>query len=172
MLIYLQVIDDPKERSRFEELYRTYRRLMFHVAREILGNDQDAEDAVQEAFLSIAKNFEKISTEERHKTKAFVVIVVRNKAINLLSQRKRHITAESFDETSDITTELLKDDGVAQCMMKLPVRYRDFLGLKYVWGYDNRELAAFLGLSEAGIRKLNQRAKSALEKLCREEGLL
>ena len=73
MLIYLQLIDSPEEKSRFEELYITYRKLMFHVAKGILGNDQDAEDAVHDAFLSIAKNFDKISTEDRHKTKAFVV---------------------------------------------------------------------------------------------------
>ena len=54
-LVYLQLIDSPEEQSRFEELYTTYRKLMFHVAKGILGNDQDAEDAVHDAFLSIAK---------------------------------------------------------------------------------------------------------------------
>lgn len=172
MLIYLQMIETAEERSRFEQLYTAYRSLMFHVAKEILGNEQDAEDAVHEAFLSIAKNFEKISTEERHKTKAFVVVVVRNKAIHLLRQRTRHTASEYYDEVSGILTEAIGEDGVAQCFMKLPSRYRDFLSLKYVWGYDNRELAAFLDISEAGVRKLNQRARSALEILCREAGLL
>ena len=55
MLVFLQIIDNPEEQSRFEKLYWTYRGLMFHVAKKILGNDQDAEDAVQDAFLSIAK---------------------------------------------------------------------------------------------------------------------
>lgn len=172
MLIYLQMIETAEERSQFEQLYTTYRNLMFYVAKEILDNDHDAEDAVHEAFLSIAKNFEKISAEDRHKTKAFVVIVVRNKAINLLQQRTRHTTAEYFDEASDISTEAIGEDGVAQCFMKLPSRYRDFLSLKYIWGYDNREIAAFLDISEAGVRKLNQRARNALEILCREAGLL
>ena len=75
--------------SRFEELYITYRKLMFYVAKGILGNDQDAEDAVHDAFLAIAKNFDKISTDDRHKTKAFVVIVVENKAINIYHHKKR-----------------------------------------------------------------------------------
>lgn len=89
MLAYLQLIDSPEEQSRFEELYITYRELMFHVAKGILGNDQDAEDAVHDAFLSIAKNFDKISTADRHKTKAFVVIVVENKAINIYHHKRR-----------------------------------------------------------------------------------
>ena len=51
LLVYLQLIDSPEEQSRFEDLYITYRKLMFHVAKGILGNDQDAEDAVHDAFL-------------------------------------------------------------------------------------------------------------------------
>ena len=54
MLIYLQAIDSPEDRTRFEALYTAYRGLMFHVANRILQNPQDAEDAVQMAFLSLA----------------------------------------------------------------------------------------------------------------------
>ena len=103
MLVYLQLIDSPEEQSRFEELYITYRKLMFHVAKGILGNDQDAEDAVHDAFLSIAKNFDKISTEDRHKTKAFVVIVVEHKAINIYHQKKRASDIEYLDEITGIS---------------------------------------------------------------------
>ena len=172
MLVYLQLIDSPEERSRFEELYTSYRKLMFHVAKGILGNDQDAEDAVHDAFLSIAKNFDKISTEDRHKTKAFVVIVVEHKAINIYHQKKRASDIEYLDEITGISVHLPDDDGMASCLLKLPARYRELLLLKYEWGYDNRALSALLGISEAGVRKLNQRAKESLEKLCRKEGLL
>lgn len=172
MLAYLQLIDSPEEQSRFEELYITYRELMFHVAKGILGNDQDAEDAVHDAFLSMAKNFDKISTADRHKTKAFVVIVVENKAINIYHHKRRHSAAEYLDDISGIPIHLPDEDGMAKCLWKLPARYREFFLLKYEWGYDNRELSALLGISEAGVRKLNQRAKAFLEKLCREEGLL
>ena len=43
--------------QKFNELYRYYRNLMFHVAYGILNDVPDAEDAVQHAFLSIYKNF-------------------------------------------------------------------------------------------------------------------
>ena len=42
MLIYLQLIDDPADRVKFEDLYRTYRSLMLYVANQILHNQQDA----------------------------------------------------------------------------------------------------------------------------------
>lgn len=60
MIVYLQMIDTPEEKSKFEKLYYAYRGLMFHVARQVLNNDQDAEDAVSSAFIKIAENIEKI----------------------------------------------------------------------------------------------------------------
>lgn len=46
MLIYLQMIDDPQDRSLFEQIYETYKNAMYHRAYRILRNEQDAEDAV------------------------------------------------------------------------------------------------------------------------------
>ena len=56
MLVYLQAIDDPEDRTRFEAMYSAYRGLMFHAANRILQNPQDAEDAVHLAFLSLANH--------------------------------------------------------------------------------------------------------------------
>ena len=89
MLIYLQVIDAPEDRDQFITLYETYRGLMFYVANQILQNEQDAEDAVHDAFLSVAEHIKKFSRLERHKTKAFLVTIVENKAIDLYRKRNR-----------------------------------------------------------------------------------
>lgn len=53
MLIYLQMIESEADKSKFERLYLRYRGLMFSVAMRLLSNEQDAEDAVHQAFLSI-----------------------------------------------------------------------------------------------------------------------
>ena len=55
MLIYLQMLETPEEKSLFEQIYLEYCGLMFHVAYEILHNEQDAEDAVHQAFVKIAE---------------------------------------------------------------------------------------------------------------------
>lgn len=60
MLIYLQMLETPEEKSLFEQIYLEYRGLMYHVAYEILHNEQDAEDAVHQAFIKIAENIKKI----------------------------------------------------------------------------------------------------------------
>lgn len=83
------MVEGPEEQSKFRALAARYERLMFHVARQILPNEQDAEDAVQEAFLAIAKNFSKISAVDSPKTKAFVVIVTESKAIDIARKNAR-----------------------------------------------------------------------------------
>ena len=70
MLIYLQTLEAPDEKAKFETLYRTYCGLMVAVAMKLLGNRTDAEDAVHQAFLSILKNMDKISDVDCLKTKS------------------------------------------------------------------------------------------------------
>ena len=60
MLLYLQMLETPEEKSLFEQIYLEYRGLMYHVAHEILHNDQDAEDAVHQAFVKIVENIKKL----------------------------------------------------------------------------------------------------------------
>lgn len=55
LVLYMSFIDDEIHRRLFEEIYITYRKQMFLVARAVLSNDSDAEDAVHDVFLKIAK---------------------------------------------------------------------------------------------------------------------
>ena len=65
LLIYMSFIDDGSRRRLFEEIYFSYRKQMFLVARTVLKNDSDAEDIVHDVFLRIAKKYmAKISTIE------------------------------------------------------------------------------------------------------------
>ena len=71
MLIYLQVIDAPEDRDQFITLYETYRGLMFYVANQILQNEQDAEDAVHDAFLSVAEHIKKFFSSGASQNQGF-----------------------------------------------------------------------------------------------------
>lgn len=57
LVYYLQMLDTPEEKVKFEQIYLKYRGLMYQVADGILHNRQDAEDAVHNAFLRIIKKF-------------------------------------------------------------------------------------------------------------------
>lgn len=170
MLIYLQMIDSEEDRILFEQLYLAYRQHMFYVANHILHNEQDAEDAVHQAFLSIIENLQKISEVWCPKTKAFCVVIVRRKAIDLLRARE-HASQEKFEDgvcSTDIP--LPGDSGLADAMAKIPDRYREALLLHFYFGYTTREMEKYLGLTRSAVLKLIWRAKEALRVQLEKDG--
>lgn len=171
MLIYLTVIEAPADKLKFEQLYKKYRYLMYHVAYKILGNHEDAEDAVQKAFLSIIQHFDKIHLVESPQTRSFVVIITERKAIDLLRYRNRHGT-EAFDEQKcGLVFPAPAENLLAEALAKLPVSYREALLLRYDNGFTVKQIAAILNISESGVRKLLGRAKKVLQNMLEKEGV-
>lgn len=170
MLIYALTLVKPADRPKLERLYLEYRSVMFCAANEILHNEHEAEDAVQQAFMKIAENLDKVPDELSNKTKAFVVTIAENTAIDRYRKLKRHGDCELCEEACGI--EANSADELVSCILKLPARYRQFILLKYYHGYSTREIARLLGMSSAAASKTAQRAKQRLEQLCREAGLL
>ena len=62
LIYYLQMLDTPKEKIRFDQIYLKYRSLMYHVADSVLHNRQDA---VHNAFLRIIKQFSRFQNIPR-----------------------------------------------------------------------------------------------------------
>lgn len=169
MLIYLQMIESDEDKSKFEQLYLLYRGLMFAVAMRILHHEQDAEDAVHQAFLSIIEHLGKISVVNCPKTRAWVVIIVERKALDIVRTKSRHPKAEFDDATIGLTIPLQSDDSLANAMARLPAHYREALLLRYDIGYNVRDIAQMLNIKPGSVQKLLYRAKKALEQLLEEE---
>jgi RNA polymerase sigma-70 factor (ECF subfamily) len=171
--IYLAMLDGEEDKNKFELLYVTYIKLMFYVANRILNDERLAEDAVHQTFLKILENFDKVGEISCHKTKSYIVIMVRNTAINLYNQRKRRTTIPLEDVEYCITTETISVtedlDHLARAVLKLPVIYKDVLTLKYVQEFSNEEIAKMLDISEAAVRKRLERAKRRLEEILKRE---
>lgn len=172
MIIYLQMLETPEEKSKFEQLYLEYKGLMFHVAYEILHNEQDAEDAVHQAFVKIAENIKKIDDPMCPKTHSYVVTIVENKAIDQYRKQQKHQTVELIDDIQGTNVHYDGDNDLAKCILKLPARYREMILLRYHHGYSVREIAGMMGISLPAAIKLDQRAKNKLKKLCEEAGIL
>lgn len=172
MIIYLQTIDDPSDKVKFEQLYLHYRDFMFQVAFQILQNKQDAEDAVHNAFFSIAKNIEKVEEPISRRTQGYFFVIVERKAIDLYRERKRKECEELIEDEIGISYPPPDEHDLVWCITQLPPRYRQAIFLKYSHGYSVKEIADILGISHAAASKLDQRAKKKLEEICREEGIL
>ena len=90
---------------------------MFYVANKILNHKQDAEDAMQQAFVKIAENIQKISEPVCPKTQSYIVTMVENKAIHLYRANQRRHTAEYTDETIDLSVPEPQVSSLAGCIL-------------------------------------------------------
>ena len=169
MLIYMAMIDSPSDRDKFEKIYHKYRFLMMHVAKEVLTNHQDAEDAVHQAFLSIIENIDKISSVECPETRSYIVIISERKAIDILRQNQRRNTVELNEDIVGLEIPFDEENSIAAAIAKLPAHYREVLLLRYDNGFTTKEIASILGITDSGVRKLIARAKKALQAALEKE---
>ena len=148
---YLSLIDEPDDKEKFAEIFRSYGNMMFSKAMSVLHNTALAEEAVQESFLKIAKNISKISDPNCSKTAAFIVIIVRNTALDML--KPEHINdTEPLDEaipdiSSDVLSHIISSDGYSALLNavgELDSIYSDILMLKLVYGYDTLSISKLM----------------------------
>ena len=179
-MFYLSLMDTEDEKTKFEQIYHQYRKLMFYIANQILCDDALAEDAVQDAFIKIIENLDKIEDVDCHKTKSFLVIIVRNHSINLYNERKRKawVSLENIDYMlfedliwDKINDNLEESDALGLIINKLPVIYRDVITLKYVHEFSNEEIAMSLNINEATVRKRIERAKNKIQAMMEKENM-
>ena len=166
----MALIDSPQDKLRFSTLYFKYHRLMLTVANSILNNPTDAEDAVQEAFFAIAKNFSKISEINRPKTRAYIVTITENKAKDIYRCKAKTKTLDIEDVPLGLELEF-PVGSLGEAMARLPERYRQALSLRFVCGYSIRETAELLGLEYENTRKLVYRAREALRSELKKDGV-
>ena len=88
MIKYLQKVKPKRQKYKFEKIYSEYGEMMYNIAFTLLRHEQDAQDAVQQAFMSIAENIADID-EPGPRTKGYVAVIAENKAIDLLRRRNR-----------------------------------------------------------------------------------
>jgi len=164
------MIDTEDEKREFVALYEGYRKLMFYVANDILRDHTLAEDAVQEAFLRIVKNFRKIGDISCPRTKAFVVIITKNTAKTLIAKENRakvlhenllYTSAQPADDTfSDVSYR-----SMVRAMLQLPEIHRDVLYLAHIYGYNYKEISSLLSISVEAVKKRMQRSKARLKEV-------
>lgn len=151
---------------------------MYRAAFDIMKNQQDAEDALQEAFISIAKNFSKISEIKCPQTKAFVVIIIRNTSYNMLKKIDRRYEADiDIDELEVLDKNPLPDDELddkysveqfEKALRQLPQNYFDIIYLTSYMDNSIKEAADLLGISYDNAKQRLKRAREKLAAILKE----
>jgi len=142
---------------------------MYNVGYRITGNEEDAEDVLQEAFVSAFKNLNNYRGDSSFGS--WVKKIVINKAINLLKKRKWELMPEN--EEFDVPAEEpeqeyrpeLQVETVRNAIMQLPDGYRSVLSMYLLEGYDHQEIAEIMGITESTSKSQLNRAKAKLREL-------
>lgn len=154
-------------RAQFE-LYRLYSRAMYNVCLRMLRHEQDAEDLLQNSFVDV---FTKLHTFKYHSSVgAWIKRIVVNNCINHLKRNRlqleeledRHIS-EAPDEGSKPEKEpALSVAQIKQAVQALPDGYRVVFTLYAIEGYDHKEIADILEITEATSKSQYSRARKKL----------
>jgi RNA polymerase sigma-70 factor (ECF subfamily) len=170
----------------FEQLVRQYGGRLLATARRVLHNEDDARDAVQEAFLSAFRALPRFRADAKLST--WLHRIVMNAALMKLrsAHRRPEISIESllpaFDEAGEWAQEvkplaITSEDILASketravvsaCIERLPASYRDVVILRDIEELDTAEVAAMLRISTNAVKIRLHRARQALITLLTE----
>ena len=172
LVYYLQMLDTPEEKIRFEQIYLKYRGLMYHVADSILHDRQEAEDAVHNAFLRVIKKFSKFQNTPAKDLAPQIVVIARNEAISLLRKRKDTDPLEDWGGFAETAEEVSDYHALVDTFTRLPQTYRAAMEMKLLLGYSDVEIAAKLGLSKKAVSVRISRGRQLLRDIVEREGFL
>ncbi len=142
-----------------EQIVKTHSNSMFRAAFAVLKNRDDAEDAVQEAFMKLMEKQPQFNDDEH--ARAWLLRVTINLSKNMLKASWRKNKSET-EEASYMENE---SDEVLFCVMKLEENYRTVIHLYYYEGYSIREIASILSLPSATVGTRLKRGRSKLKKM-------
>ena len=147
-------------------LYKMYLPAMYNTCIRILVNKDDAQDIIQESFISAFTGLDGFRGEATFG--AWLKRIVVNKSINHLRNNKtvfidlENINVEDTDSENDDLPDI-PAEVIHNSIKSLPDKARVVLNLYLLEGYLHREIALMLGISESTSRTQYRRAKKLLK---------
>lgn len=155
------------EQAAFSELVRRHQRRAYAVARAIVINHEDAEDAVQEAFLHAYRAIDRFLPDQAFG--AWLHRIVANAALDVTRRRK----VRDADELPETVSSPFRDPAeggelrarLTEALNTLPARQRAVIVLHDVEGYKHAEIGKMLDIPEGTARSDLHYARSQLRQV-------
>lgn len=177
---YAAMLDEAEDKAAFEDIYNAYKSKMLAVAYNVLGNYHDSEEAVSQAFFTVARSFGKIKGRCRPEQEAYINIVTKNAALDIYRKKKSENSvaiedvADMSDGNDNVSDEALSDFGynrIVEAIRSLPEKYAQALYMFNVTGLSVKEISEAIRESETTVKKRLQRARCKLRELLEAEGI-
>lgn len=161
----------------FDELVRRYKDKVYRLAYKILRHEEDAAEALQDAFLSAYRGIDKFKVESTFST--WLYRIATNASLMKYRKRRDHHVSFEQSQSSDEDAESLQlpdwskqplnellntetREVMEQGIERLPEELRTVFVLRDVEGLSNSEVATILDLTVAAVKSRLHRARIAL----------
>lgn len=152
----------------FAEIVRRYQRPIYYHCRNLLVSHDDADDAVQNAFIKIWQNASQFNGESLLRT--WIYRIATNESINLIRKRKPTI---DFDEAQPEMAEMITEDlylsgdeialKLQKAMCFLPFKQKLVFTLRYFEDLSYSDIALLTSTSEGALKASYHHAVKKLE---------
>tara|TARA_R110002020_G_scaffold72209_9_gene185872 strand:+ start:1477 stop:2016 length:540 start_codon:yes stop_codon:yes gene_type:complete len=147
------------------ELYKQYNRILFAICLRYSPNYTEAEDSLQDAFITIFKKVEQYNGKG-----SFEGWMKRVTVNTVLQKYRKQRTFEIVDEGQiedeaevEIESEDIPLDFLLKIVQELPDRYRLVFSMYVMDGYQHKEIAEMLGISDGTSKSNLARARMILK---------
>ncbi len=152
--------------NRLEEVFSRYSSLLFRIALVQMQNREDAEDAVQDAFVKYLSSSAVFFDESQER--AWLVRVLTNTCRDL--QRRRRVReALPLDEALEIPSMSDESHGVFSAISHLSEKHRTVIVLHYLEDFSVDEIAKALSLTHSGVKMRLMRGREELSQILGKE---
>lgn len=157
--------EEKMDKEKFSAEVLAAEKSMYHIAKSIVGNDEDCADAMQNAILSAYTKLYTLKNEAYFKTWLTKILI--NQCYQLLREKKATVSYEDYmdgqfpDEYLQIEDEQCSD--VFLEVMNLKEKYRIPFVLHYVEGYSVKEIAEMLDISTQNVKVRLYRSRDLLK---------
>ena len=155
--------------NEFKRRFLPCHQKLYRVAFRLMGNAQDAEDMVQEAYLRLWKRREELPPDIEN-MEAYSVVIIRNLCLNAYKSTKmeeehRPIGELNVPQTGSLMREVeLKDEAniVKRIIGALPEQQQQVVMMRDVDDCSYEEIEQATGLSSVNVRVLLSRARKKI----------
>ena len=168
----LAALENDKQRNELATFYEQYKNRFFSIAYSKLHSSEEAEDALQEAFLRVVRNPDKFLEMSDKERVRFVDGIVRHVSVDKFN-RNHKINAVSIDDIGDnIMSDTISPeekyvtdasaDELVRFVLTLPESQRQALFMYIHVRLSYSEISKILGISEDLARKRVSNARKAI----------
>ncbi len=162
------------DRNAQSELYKLYVNAMYNICRRMLGDPENAKDVLQDSFIQAFGNISKLKNENTFS--AWLKRIVVNNCINYMKKNRPELL--EINNTMTISEENNREEldykneeigKILKAVDQISEGCRMVLNLYVFEGYDHKEIAQILNISESASKAQYSKAKSKIRKLLEYE---